>query len=123
MKVYIDIVLSGKNFNPNKVASLCDISFSKVINKGDFNKRLNRVEDESYAILSSSDTECSEALIDNILFEYEKISTIGEKNLGIDYKEFDLYIECLQNSFTINTSLFIKINRFFSKLNITYIQE
>lgn len=30
MKVYIDIVLSGKNFNPNEVATLCGLSFSKV---------------------------------------------------------------------------------------------
>ncbi len=37
MKVYIDIVLSGKNFNPNEVATLCGLSFSKAINKGEYN--------------------------------------------------------------------------------------
>ena len=123
MKVYIDIVLSGKNFNPNEVATLCGLSFSKAINKGDFNNRLNHEETEDYAILSSADAEFSEALIDNLLSEYEKLSTIGEEKLGIDYKEFNLYVECLQNSFTLNTSQFIKIGRFFPKVNITYIQE
>ena len=75
------------------------------------------------AILSSTDAEFSDALIDNLLSEYEKLSTIGEEKLGIDYKEFNLYVECLQNSFTIDTSQFIKIGRFFPKVNITYIQE
>ncbi len=123
MKVYIDIVLSGENFNPTKVSSLYNISFSKLINKGDFNRRLNRKETDGYAILSSSDTDFSETLINKILIEYEKIFNAGEEKLGIDYKEFNLYVECLQNSFTIDTSLFVKINRFFSKVNITYIQE
>ena len=47
MKVYIDIVLSGKNFNPNEVATLCGLSFSKAINKGDYNNRLNHEETEA----------------------------------------------------------------------------
>ena len=82
MKVYIDIVLSGKNFNPTKVSKLYNISFSKVINKGDFNNRLKHEETEGYAILSASDTEFSEALVENILSEYEKLTIIGEKKIG-----------------------------------------
>ncbi len=123
MKVYVDIVLSGKNFNPNEVSSLYNVSFSEAINKGDFNTRLNCEETEGYAIMSSSDSDISDALIDNILSEYNKLASVGEEELGIDYKEFDLYVECLQSSFTISTSQFIKINHFFPKVNITYIQE
>ena len=44
MKVYIDIVLSGKNFNPNEVATLCGLSFSKAINKGEYNPYSRMIE-------------------------------------------------------------------------------
>lgn len=44
MKVYIDIVLSGKNFNPNEVATLCGPSFSETINKGEYNLYSRMIE-------------------------------------------------------------------------------
>ena len=123
MKTYIDIILSGKNFDPYYVTEQSGISFSKTSKKGDFNKRLNCLEKNGYAVLCSQESKSVEIVIDSILSDYEKILKIGEEKLGIDYKEFNLYIECLQNSFTIDTLSLVKISKYFSKINITYIQE
>lgn len=123
MKFYVDIVLSGENFNPFQVSEQTKIVFRNPSKKGDYNNRLKCTEKEGYGILSSNDADYSEKAIDSVLLEYEKLCRAGEEKLGIENKEFNLYIECLQNSFTIDTAHFIKINHYFSKINITYIQS
>jgi len=123
MKIYVDIVLSGEKFNPFLLSEQYNIVFRKAYKKGDYNKRLKCCEKSGYAILSSKELNSDEKVIESILSEYETIFRIGEKELGIEYKEFNLYIECLQNSFTLNTLYLVRINKFFPEMNVTYIQE
>ena len=123
MNVDIDIDLSGENFDPVKVGKLCNVSFREITKKGDWNPRLKRKYKNGYGTLSFSDVYISDSLIDKVVSEYGKIANIGEGKLGIEYKEIWLYVECLQNSFTVNTSHFVKLNKFFPDINITFIQE
>ena len=109
MKMYVDIILSGENFNPSEISERYNTVFRKTA--------------EGYAVISSGDFDFSETSIDYALSEYETLFNAGEKKLGISHKEFWLYVECLQNSFAIDTMQFVKINKFFPKINITYIQE
>ena len=124
MRLYVDIILSGRDFSPPQTEALCGVSFKKAVCAGDWNARLGCKEDEGYAVLSSEGSGSgAESAIDCALTEYEKIFTAGEERLGIERSDFWLYIECLQNSFTLETSRLAKISCFFSKMNITYIQE
>ena len=123
MKFYADIILSGENFNPFYVTEQYHINFSKALNIVVYNKRLKRHEKNGYAVLSSIELDSIEKVINSILSEYEILLKIGEEKLGIEYKEFNLYIECLQNSFTIDTLSLARIKDYFTKINITYIQE
>ncbi len=123
MKIYIDIILSGVKFYPQQVSNDYGINFRKCRMKGDYNSRTNTIEKEGYAILSSDDFSDIDEVFERLFLQYDKLVKAGEDNLGIDYKEFHLYVEALQNSFTINTIYFKKICEYFSEINITYIEE
>lgn len=123
MKIYIDIILSGKNFNPQQVSNDYNIKFRSYRMKGDCNPRTKNIEKEGYAILSSDDNFDIDKQFEEILFQYDKIFKVGEEKIGIDNKEFNLYVETLQNSFSIDTKYLKKICTYFSKINITYIEE
>ncbi|MBP3449053.1 MAG: hypothetical protein J6K22_01160 [Spirochaetaceae bacterium] len=123
MKYFVDIILQGKKFNPEEVSSILGINFRKFHKSGDYNKRLHCNEIEGYGILSSREELTTEDVIDKTIFEYEKIYKLGEENLGIERKIFHLYVECLQNSFSLKTKYIKKICNYFSEMEITILEE
>ena len=123
MKLYIDIILSGENFDPQKVSKDYDIIFRKYRKKGEYNSRVRNVEKEGYAILSSEEEDTSEDIFKKILEQYDKLYKAGEKKLGIENKEFYLYVESLQNNFVLQTKYLKRICTYFSEINISYIDS
>ena len=72
-------------------------------------------------ILSLKDEDVSENSILRLLAEYKKLHFIGEEILGIEEKEFWLYIETTQNSFTLKSFIYSysELNHFFPEIHIT----
>ena len=114
MKIYVDIILSGKKFNPLQISEMYNIQFKKAKKKGDYNSSLNCKEYEGYGILTSDGRGYSESVIDIVLSDYEKLYNIGEEKLGIEYKEFNLYIEMLAEFFYNRNEKTCKNKQFFS---------
>ena len=123
MKYYVDIILQGKKFNPEEVSNTLGINFRKFHKPGDYNKRLNCKEIEGYGILSSNEDLTTEDVIEKTISEYEKIYELGEEKVGIEEKMFHLYVECLQNSFSLKTKYMGKICNYFSEIEITILDE
>lgn len=122
MKIYADIILSGEYFDPECLHEKYGCNFRKYNKKGDYNPRLKNTHAEGYGILTI-ENDCSESVIDKLMEQYEKIYNIGEDSLGIEEKEFHLYFEALQNSITISTKNLARIEKYFDKINITFIPE
>ena len=123
MKYYVDIILQGKKFNPEEVSNILGIKFRKFHKPGDYNKRLKCNEIEGYGILSSREELTTEDVIEKTISQYEEIYKLGEENLGIEEKMFHLYVECLQNSFSLKTKYMKKICNYFSEIEITILDE
>lgn len=123
MKYYVDIILQGKEFNPEEVSNILGIKFRKFHRSGDYNKRLKSNEIEGYGILSSREELTTEEVIEKTISEYEEIYKLGEEKLGIEEKMFHLYVECLQNSFSLKTKYMKKICKYFSEIEITILDE
>lgn len=123
MKYYVDIILQGKEFNPEEVSNILGIKFRKFHRSGDYNKRLKSNEIEGYGILSSREELTTEEVIEKTISEYEEIYKLGEEKLGIEEKMFNLYVECLQNSFSLKTKYMKKICKYFSEIEITILDE
>lgn len=123
MKYYVDIILQGKEFNPEEVSNILGIKFRKFHRSCDYNKRLKSNEIEGYGILSSREELTTEEVIEKTISEYEEIYKLGEEKLGIEEKMFHLYVECLQNSFSLKTKYMKKICKYFSEIEITILDE
>lgn len=123
MKYYVDIILQGKEFNPEEVSNILGIKFRKFHKSGDYNERLKCNEIEGYGILSSREELTTEDVIEKTISEYEEIYKLGEEKLGIEEKMFHLYVECLQNSFSLKTKYMKKICKYFSEIEITILDE
>lgn len=123
MKYYVDIILQGKEFNPEEVSNILGIKFRKFHRSGDYNKRLKSNEIEGYGILSSREELTTEEVIEKTISEYEEIYKLGEEKLGIEEKMFHLCVECLQNSFSLKTKYMKKICKYFSEIEITILDE
>ena len=70
MKYYVDIILQGKEFNPEEVSNILGIKFRKFHKSGDYNERLKCNEIEGYGILSSREelTTEEERMVSNSSF-------------------------------------------------------
>lgn len=121
MNIYIDIILSGKNFDPEYYIKKYGVYFRNYNKRGDFNKRLKREELEGYGILTNNDDDTSENVITKVISSYEKI--YKEVNDEIDFREVNLYFETLQNSFSVDLKYFCLLSQYFEKINITYLDE
>ena len=77
--------------------------------KGDCNPRTKKIEKEGYAILSSDDNFDIDKQFEEILFQYDKIFKVGEEKIGIDNKEFYVYVETLESSVSIVTVYLIDL--------------
>lgn len=123
MKFYVDIILHGEKFNPEYVSSVLGIYFRKFHKTGDYNKRLKCTEQEGYGILSLNENITTEDVIEKTIVEYEKIFNIGEEKFGITEKTFHLYVECLQNSFSLKSKFVKRICNYFPDFEITVLPE
>ncbi|MEE3410228.1 MAG: hypothetical protein VZQ47_04755 [Treponema sp.] len=121
MKIFADIILSGKKFAPEMIMQLTGCVFTKHHKRGDLNPRLNSKEIEGYAVLTC-DKDYTEAVIEKVINQYKSIIAIDKSISGIENAEFNLCVETLQGSFTISSKYLALINEYFENVNIAVLE-
>ncbi|NLK45705.1 MAG: hypothetical protein GX297_03520 [Treponema sp.] len=126
LKFHPQIILYGENIKPrewsyNNRNEFC--FFSQSDEKGDWDQRFGRYRTLGRAVIDVYPGNNTRKSIEDIIKYYEKITEKGEEKLGIEKKEFILFIETETSlpSVTLDSKALALITSHFTELQISFI--